>query len=151
PAGIVALCLAICDVLIRFGDRVAGAYWYVPAPPDWWLWVFYLGVLGFIFLDRWQLHVGWFSSAALAWACLGLVFVLIRWPVDELRCTFLAVGHGGCTVLETADGRTILYDAGSLAGPEVGRRQIAPFLWHRGIRHIDEIVLSHADLDHFNG
>jgi competence protein ComEC len=38
-----------------------------------------------------------------------------------------------------------------MAGPEVTRRQIAPFLWHRGIRRIDELILSHADLDHFNG
>ena len=63
----------------------------------------------------------------------------------------LPVGHGGCTVLETPDGRTLLYDAGALAGPEVTRRQIAPFLWSRGIRRIDEVILSHADLDHFNG
>ena len=60
-------------------------------------------------------------------------------------------GHGGCTVLELPDGRTLLYDAGALGGPDVTRKQIAPFLWHRGIRRIDEILLSHADLDHFNG
>src|SRR5262245_34808260 len=65
--------------------------------------------------------------------------------------TFVAVGHGGCTVIETPDGRTILYDAGSITGPEVTRRHIAPFLWHRGIRRIDEVIVSHADLDHFNG
>ena len=35
----------------------------------------------------------------------------VRLPSDELRCTFLAVGHGGCTVMETPDGRTLLYDA----------------------------------------
>src|SRR5262249_3029383 len=35
--------------------------------------------------------------------------------------------------------------------PDCTRRQIAPFLWHRGIRRIDEVFLSHADLDHFNG
>src|SRR5207244_842658 len=61
------------------------------------------------------------------------------------------VGHGGCTVLETPDGRTLLYDAGAIAGPDVARRLIAPYLWHRGIRRIDEVFLSHADLDHFNG
>jgi competence protein ComEC len=33
----------------------------------------------------------------------------------------------------------------------VTRRQIAPFLWSRGIRRIDEVFVSHADLDHFNG
>jgi competence protein ComEC len=54
-------------------------------------------------------------------------------------------------VLETPDGRVLVYDAGALAGPDVTRRQIAPFLWHRGVRRIDEVFLSHADLDHFNG
>jgi competence protein ComEC len=54
-------------------------------------------------------------------------------------------------VIETPDGRTLLYDAGALGGPDVARRQIAPFLWSRGTRRIDEVFLSHADLDHFNG
>jgi competence protein ComEC len=70
---------------------------------------------------------------------------------DELRCTFLAVGHGGCTVVETPDGRVLLYDIGAVVGPEVAERQVIPFLRQRGIRRIDEVFLSHADLDHFNG
>ena len=83
--------------------------------------------------------------------CVGLVGGAARATPDELRVTFLAVGHGGCIVLETPDGRTLLYDAGSMAGPELVRRQVAPFLWSRGVRRIDEVFLSHADLDHFNG
>jgi competence protein ComEC len=45
----------------------------------------------------------------------------------------------------------LLYDAGALGGPDGTRRQIAPYLWTRGIRRVDEVLLSHADLDHFNG
>ena len=70
---------------------------------------------------------------------------------DELRVTFLAVGHGGCVVIETPDGRVLLYDAGTTTGPDAVRRAIAPYLWCRGISRIDEVFLSHADLDHFNG
>ena len=44
-----------------------------------------------------------------------------------------------------------LYDAGALTGPEVARRHIAPFLWQQGYARIDEVLLSHADADHFNG
>jgi competence protein ComEC len=33
----------------------------------------------------------------------------------------------------------------------VTERHIAPFLWHRGIKRIDEVFLSHAHLDHYNG
>jgi competence protein ComEC len=61
-----------------------------------------------------------------------------------MRCTFLAVGHGGCTVIETPDGRTLLYDAGAITGPDVTRRIIAPYLWSRGIRRIDEVFLSQS-------
>jgi competence protein ComEC len=45
----------------------------------------------------------------------------------------------------------LIYDAGAIGSPHVARRQIAPFLWSRGIRRIDEVFLSHADSDHFNG
>src|SRR5205823_7189324 len=74
-----------------------------------------------------------------------------RPDADELRITFLSVGNGGCVVMEAPDGRVLLYDAGTIGGPEVTRRIIAPYLWSRGIRRIDEVFLSHADLDHFNG
>ncbi len=49
------------------------------------------------------------------------------------------------------DGRVLLYDTGSMRGPDVTARVVAPFLWSRKIRRIDDVVLSHADLDHFNG
>src|SRR5262249_56481645 len=80
-----------------------------------------------------------------------LLVTSVKRPSDELRVTFLAVGHGGCTVLETPDGRVLVYDAGAMGGSEVTRRHIAPYLWSRGHRRIDELFLSHADLDHFNG
>ncbi|MBA4191196.1 MAG: hypothetical protein C0467_24715 [Planctomycetaceae bacterium] len=56
-----------------------------------------------------------------------------------------------CVVIETPDGRVLLYDAGTTTGPDAVRRVIAPYLWNRGITRIDEIFVSHADLDHFNG
>src|SRR5262249_29689525 len=40
---------------------------------------------------------------------------------------------------------------GAMRGPDVAERIVAPFLWSRKIYRIDDIVLSHADLDHFNG
>ena len=85
------------------------------------------------------------------WLALGVMLQFLPHRPGELRCTFVAVGHGGCTVIETPGGRVIVYDAGSTGGPDVTRRHIAPFLWSRGIRRIDDLILSHADLDHFNG
>jgi competence protein ComEC len=44
----------------------------------------------------------------------------------------------------------LLYDAGSLGSPEFATQTVASFLWSRGIMHIDAILLSHADVDHYN-
>jgi competence protein ComEC len=115
------------------------------------LWLFYGGLLAALTQAPLRRHWRWAALGGAGWLCVGLVGCAARLPPDELRVTFLAVGHGGCTVLELPDGRTLLYDAGAMAGPDVTRRQIAPFLWARGIRRIDEVFLSHADTDHFNG
>jgi competence protein ComEC len=143
--------LRACEFLVDVGDGLPYAHFYIGAIPDWWLWIFYFGLLAVLTQAAVRRRWPWAGIAGLGWLCVGLAAGAARLPSDELRCTFLAVGHGGCTVIETPDGRTLLYDAGSLAGPDVTRRQIAPFLRQRGIARIDELLLSHADLDHFNG
>jgi competence protein ComEC len=143
--------LAACDWLVTNSLKLPGSSWYVSDTPAWWLWVLYLGLLAVLLLEPLRRRWGWALLAGLAWLCVGLLAGLPQRPSDELRCTFLAVGHGGCTVLETPDGRVLLYDAGALGGPDVTRRHVAPFLWTRGVRRVDEVFLSHADLDHFNG
>lgn len=143
--------LAACELLVDAVDRIPCSHIYIGSIPHWWLWLFYLGLLAVLTQETLRRRWRWAGLAALGWLCAGLAAGAARMPSDELQCTFLAVGHGGCTVMETPDGRTILYDAGSLVGPDVTRRQIAPFLWHRGIHRLDEVIFSHADLDHFNG
>jgi len=143
--------LDLCDFLIHFGQRLPLAYWYVCDIPDWWLWGFYLGLLTWLTVQPLRQFRTLSCFAAFIWIIVGLVGFWLRPGTDEFRCTFLAVGHGGSTVLETPDGRVLLYDAGAMTGPDVTRRQIAPFLWQRGIHRVDEVFLSHADIDHFNG
>ena len=141
--------LAACEWMVHIGDRVPGGHLYSPAPPVWWLIGFYLLVAGVVLVE-WK-----WAKKGLAvigvWVLLGLVVGLQPRTSDEARVTFLAVGHGGCVVIETPDGRVLLYDTGTTAGPDAMRRVVAPFLWSRGIGRIDEVFLSHADLDHFNG
>ena len=151
--------LAACDGLVSAAERMPGACWYVGAVPTWWVVGFYAigaywllsGVPGHMRVVP-EVRRRWVFPAGLAaWLLISLVAGLVRPDPGELRVTFLAVDHGGCAVIEPPDGRVLLYDAGTTAGPDVTRRQIAPFLWSRGIRRIDEVFLSHADLDHFNG
>ncbi|MCY2996138.1 MAG: MBL fold metallo-hydrolase [Planctomycetota bacterium] len=69
---------------------------------------------------------------------------------QQLACTFVSVGHGTCVVLELPHGQTLLYDAGRLGPPDGAVQSISAFLWSRDITHVDAVVLSHADADHFN-
>ena len=68
-----------------------------------------------------------------------------------LVANFVSVGHGIGIVLELPDGKTILYDAGKLGSPLGATRPVSSVLWSRGITHLDAIIISHADADHFNG
>jgi competence protein ComEC len=145
------LSLQICGWAVDFADLLPGGHWAVGEVPGWWLAVFYAGLLSALILPTMRARWRPLALVGVGWLVFGLVLISWRFAPDGLRVTFLSVGHGGCTVLETPDGRVLIYDAGALGGPDVTRRQIAPFLWHRGIKRIDEVLLSHADLDHFNG
>jgi len=148
-ARIVEASLAGCEALVHAAEFIPGGWVYSPGPSMVWLLGFYLGVTGLVLLP-----VPWSRRCLLAlllWTFVGLGASYRSRTSDELRVTFLAVGHGGCVVVETPDGRVLLYDAGTTSGPEAVRRSIAPYLWSRGIARIDEVFLSHADLDHFNG
>jgi competence protein ComEC len=149
PARFTEWSLAGCEVLTHAAEQVPGGWVYGPAPSPLWLIGFYLGVAGMVLLPSpWPRRC---LIGLIVWVLLGLLVSFRPHTSDETRFTFLAVGHGGCVVIETADGRVILYDAGTTSGPDAVRRVVAPYLWHRGIQQIDEVFLSHADLDHFNG
>ena len=91
-------------------------------------------------------------AAGVAGSLDGSRFPFPWWTADRqgLRCTFLSVGHGESIVLELPDGRTVLYDAGRLSAPTSCCRVVSGYLWSRGLTHIDAVVLSHADTDHYN-
>jgi competence protein ComEC len=101
---------------------------------------------------QWRDRRRWGLVMLAAWSALGLGEAwLDSRRGDRLDCTFLSVGHGCAVVLELPDGQTILYDAGQLGSPASAARSVGGYLWWRGIRHLDAVVISHADVDHYNG
>jgi competence protein ComEC len=149
PARVTEWSLAGCEVLTHAAEQIPGGWVYGHAPSTLWLVGFYVGIGGMVLLPPpWPRRC---LAALVVWVLVGVVASYRSHSSDEARFTFLAVGHGCCVVIETPDGRVILYDAGTTSGPDAVRRVVAPYLWHRGISRIDEVFLSHADLDHFNG
>jgi competence protein ComEC len=137
--------------LVERAAHVRFSHAYVPGPPDWWLGGYYVVLLAAAFLDpfrRWGMR-RW--SLLAAWMIVGLAWGLRPADHEQLRCTFLSVGHGCAILVEMPSGRTLLYDAGSMQDGRIAERAVQATLWEQRCAGLDAIVISHADVDHFNG
>ncbi len=151
--------LSLLEWLIEGGRAWPGSYFWLPAPPDWWIAVFYLACGVLLAFPRARPRGWWAATALTMWLAVALVLSgpgsgawLARkaGQARPLVCQFVAVGHGLSVLVELPDGRNLLYDAGRLGSPLAGVRPVSALLWSRGIRHLDAVVISHADADHFN-
>ncbi len=90
----------------------------------------------------------------LAWLLLvpGLCWRPDRPPPGGWALHALDVGQAGAIVVQTAS-HTLLFDTGGRRGPTAddGQRIVIPYLRALGIRRLDTLVVSHADLDHAGG
>ena len=75
----------------------------------------------------------------------------------RLRVTFLDVGQGDATVIESPTGRVIVVDGGGIPGTDErlghdpGNYVVVPYLRSRGVSVVDLIVPTHPDEDHVQG
>ena len=153
------LCGLVCNamlyvirLIVELGDAVPYGSLWLPAPPDWWLIGLYAIAAAGLFVTHPRVNKGVFAAALATWGLLlfSYEFVSSRLHRGRLECTVLSVGHGAAIPIHLPDGRTLLYDAGRLLGERAAAQTVANYLWHRGVTHIDAIILSHADLDHYN-
>jgi len=127
-------------------------HFFLPSPPLWWLAGYYALLLAAVAVPR----LGWPRVSGVAvwllWLCLlpGVALIQTEGP-GPARMTALDLGHGQCIVIEVPAGPCVMIDCGSTSMGSVGDRIVAPYLWHRGRRHIDVLILSHVDADHVNG
>ena len=79
---------------------------------------------------------------------------------DRLEFTAIDVGQGDSLLVGSPHGLAMLIDAGGptgsaaltdQAGFDVGEEVVSPYLWSRGIRRLDILVLTHAHSDHIGG
>lgn len=153
PAGwACARLLDLTERLVRWGATVPGGHRFAAGPGEAWTLVVY-GLLALVALagtlGPWSRRLG--RGLLAGWVALGVVLAVWPPPPAVPTAEVLAVDHGLCVLIRSPGGGTggWLYDCGRMRDPHVGRRLIAPALWARGVRHLDGVILSHADFDHY--
>jgi competence protein ComEC len=137
---------------LRWCTTLSGAEWHVSAPSLPSVVVFYaaLVALGAAAVSLRVRLVG--AALVLCLAGWWMVSPRLGPDGDRWRVTFLDVGQGDSAVIELPDGRTVLIDGGArYERLDMGSAVVAPFLWNRGIRHIDTVVGTHQQMDHVSG
>jgi len=144
----------LSDWLVRLVDGLQilpGSGTTTPTIPLW-LTAMSLGLIGVWTLWPWlRVRRRWLIATAAA------VLVTWTWHLapsprrDALTLTFPSITNGACCLISFPNGRTWMYDAGSMAGYDIHRWVVGPLLADRRISSIDALVLSHANLDHFSG
>ena len=123
------------------------AVWVLPQPP---LALVVLACAGLVLMLAPR---GVPVRAAGGLALLPLLLVPADRPAEEhWRITALDVGQGTAVVVQGAD-YTLLYDTGpaSPGGTDAGARIILPWMQRAGLHRIEQLVVSHLDLDHSGG
>ncbi len=135
--------------LADIGEDLPLSWLYRPPPPLWFL-AIWLVFIVLVLVPRRTLMTKRLSFLAFSSLLLAISYLPIRWAPQQLLIHVLAVGHGTAVLIEEPQGRVVLYDAGSLVSGDLTGKLISQVLWHKNIKHLDEIILSHADTDHLN-
>jgi competence protein ComEC len=155
------------------GVLAASVHWFaqlpsasirVPSPPTTLLVGFFAAALvlstAILTNRRWLSRIG--LAIALVLAALIVIYPFrAQLQRGRLEVTVLDVGQGDSIFVAFPDGRTMLVDAGGLPGAayvhgmrpglDLGEDVVSPYLWSRGLKRIDTIVMTHAHEDHLGG
>jgi len=129
--------------------------WRVPPAPAVWT-VLYYAAWGCVLWRRAPARVRRFSLAAAGLATMVVVAGLdlggARPDRGWLRVAMVNVGQGDALAVQFPSGQSLLVDTGGSPGPfDIGSRVITPALWALGIRRLEWLAVTHADLDHIGG
>ncbi len=159
----------IADLFINtvaFFSRLPFAEFHPPSPGILWLLCYGALILGLASLIRSKMLYRFkpleYSSrasrasiivVALAGTLLTAITTQPFLAKRAIEVAFPDVGQGDSALIRLPAGNNILIDGGGTYDDrfDIGRRVLAPYLWNRGVRRLDLVVLSHPHPDHMNG
>jgi competence protein ComEC len=105
---------------------------------------------------RAALAIGGLAPILVASFLLAFLSATPRTRSGILEMTSIDVGEGDSTLIVTPQGRTLLIDAGGPIGSggsqlDFGEDVVSPYLWTRGISHLDAVAITHGHSDHIGG
>jgi competence protein ComEC len=163
-AWIIAKLLSALLGILGLALTIPGATLRVPSPPAW-IWLVYGACLTILVLSvrkRWAAACG---AGVLGILGLQVTIVLKDFSPaapQSVTLTFLDVGQGDSTLIEFPSGYRMLIDGGGVSAGRfldlrdestfsIGENVVSPYLFSRGIRKLDAVVLTHAHHDHMDG
>jgi competence protein ComEC len=156
--------LGLFILTVDWGLAMPAAALRVPSPPIWIWFIYSIVLLGTVS----SVHRRW-RSAAVTGLLLFLILVhtMVFWDFSPRApahpvLTFLDVGQGDSTLIELPSGERIVIDGGGVVGTgfrsrtnpgtfSIGEDVVSAYLFSRGFRRLDAIVLTHAHHDHMDG
>jgi competence protein ComEC len=157
---------AVAAWLVRAAEAVVAACarlepeWRSPTPPFWLCLLF----TALLILTAVMLRRRLVAALLPGLLCLSVAGWLILYDggpgkTGWLEVASIDVGQGDSLLVVFPDGETMLVDGGgfpsfrgsSVRRMDVGEQIVSPYLWDRGIRRVDTMVLTHAHDDHAQG
>ena len=148
PGMLFSVTLEALTSVVESASHLRAGHLFVPDLPSWFIPVYYSSLVACV----WTRHRS-IRRLAAAVITVSIILICLHGPekIEATRISLLAVGHGNAAVVEFPDNRVILIDAGAMNRSERAAEIICNYLWHRGHSSISSIIISHADMDHYNG
>ena len=144
------------EAAIQVAQAMPLSHFWTAGPPLWSLLLFYLLLFVCVVYPTTRLPGRWVACVGVCWLAFGWLLpnqVLnsaCEPAKQKMVCTFVDVGHGTSVLVQFPDGKNLLYDCGSFSSSRYGHQNVSGVLWEANIVHLDAVVLSHGDVDHFN-